>query len=109
MREEVHLTDCMRYDPLEMLLRCGIVSKSKLIEGHRRMLFTGSGLLRKHLSKEFVKSVSRHLCKSCAKAKIEALIPPNRPRYTAGQQVFGEGYFRLLGQLLSGALLIHRN
>ena len=34
------------------------------------MLFTGSGLSRKHLSKKFVKSVSRYLCKSCAKAKI---------------------------------------
>ena len=34
------------------------------------MLFPGSGLLRQHLGKKFVKSVSRHLCKSYAKAKI---------------------------------------
>ena len=34
------------------------------------MLFTGSGLSRKHLSIKFVKSVSRYLCKSCVKAKI---------------------------------------
>ena len=34
------------------------------------MLFTGSGLSRKHLNKRFTKSVSRHLCKACAKAKI---------------------------------------
>ena len=39
-REKVHLTDSMRHDLLEMLLlRCGHVSKSKLLEGHRHMLY----------------------------------------------------------------------
>ena len=34
--DEVHLSDSMHSDPLEMLhLRCGHVSKSKLLEGHR--------------------------------------------------------------------------
>ena len=50
--DEVHLSDSLHSDPLEMLhLRCGHVSKSKLLEGHSHMLFTGSGLSRKHLSK----------------------------------------------------------
>ena len=71
-REEVYVTDSMDHDPLEMPhLRCVHVSKSKLLEGHRHMLFTESGLSHKHLSKKFVKSVSRHLCKLCPKkAKI---------------------------------------
>ena len=69
---EAHLSDNMHDDPLDLLHeRCGHFSKSKLLEAHKHMLFTGSGLSRKHLSKSFNKSVKqKHLCKSCAKAKI---------------------------------------
>ena len=58
----------MHNDPLEMLhLRCGLVSK---LEGHRHMLFTGSGFSQDHLSKKVVKSVAIYLCKLYANAKI---------------------------------------
>ena len=68
---EVHLSDNMRTDPVELLHeRCGHFSKIKLIEAHKHLLFTGSGLGRRHLSKKFHRFVKRHLCKSCAKAKI---------------------------------------
>ena len=68
---EVHLSDDMRTDPVELLHeRCGHFSKIKLIEAHKHLLFTGSGLGRRHLSKKFHRFVKRHLCKSCAKAKI---------------------------------------
>ena len=70
LSDEVLLSDHVNCNPLELLhLRCH-VSKSKLLEAHCHMLFTGSGLSRKHLSKRFTKSVSGHLCKSCAKEKI---------------------------------------
>ena len=64
--DEVHLTDSMHNDPLETLLFYNLDT----LEGHRRMLLIGSGISRKRLSMKFVKSVSRHLCKACAKAKI---------------------------------------
>ena len=69
--EEVHLSDSMNFDPLDLLHeRCGHYSKSKLLEGFKHMLFTGSGLTRAHLSKSFSKKLRGHLCKSCAKGKI---------------------------------------
>ena len=68
--DEVHLSDGLHSDPLEITLALWS-RESKLLEGHRHMLFTGSGLSQKYLiSKKFVKSVSRYLFKSCAKAKI---------------------------------------
>ena len=71
LSDEVLLSDHVTCNPLELLhLCCGHVSKSKLLEAHRHMVFTGSGLSRQHLSKRFTKSMSGHLCKSCAKAKI---------------------------------------
>ena len=71
LSDEVLLSDQVNCDPLELLhLRFGHVSKSKLLEAHRHILFTGSGLSRKHLSERFTKSVSGHLCISCAKTKI---------------------------------------
>jgi hypothetical protein len=49
----VFLSDKIDVDPLEMLhLRCGHVSKVKLLEAFRNRLFTGSGLQRRHLSKK---------------------------------------------------------
>ena len=43
--EEVHLSDSMNVDPLDLLHeRCGHCSKSKLLQGFKHMLFTGSGL-----------------------------------------------------------------
>ena len=69
--EEVHLSDRTDADPLELLhKRCGHFSKSKLLEAFRNMLFVGSGLNRRHLSKKARRYWKRHLCKSCAKAKI---------------------------------------
>ena len=69
--EEVHLSDRTDADPLELLhQRCGHFSKGKLLEAFRNMLFTGSGLNRRHLSKKARRFWKRHLCKSCAKAKI---------------------------------------
>ena len=54
--DEVRLNDNIHNSPLEMLhLRCGHVSKSKMLEGYRNMLFTGSGLSRRLFSKKFVK------------------------------------------------------
>ena len=59
--DEVLLSDKVQMDPIELLhLRCGHVSKSKLLEGFKHMLFTGSGLSRQHLSKKYAKSVSAH-------------------------------------------------
>ena len=50
------------------------------------MLLTGSGLSRQHRSKRYAKSVSTHLCKSCAKAKItRRSFHPSNPEDT--QQV----------------------
>ena len=47
------------------------------------MLFTVSGLSRQHLSKQYVKSVSVHMCKSCAKAKItRRSFHPSNPEDT---------------------------
>ena len=70
-QDEVMLSDDIHVNRLELLhQRCGHVSKAKLLEGHRHMLFCGSGLTRHHLSKRYMKSELRHLCKSCAKAKI---------------------------------------
>ena len=44
---------------------------SKLIEGFRHMLCTGSGSTRSHLSKGFFNRVkNRHICKVCAKARV---------------------------------------
>jgi hypothetical protein len=64
--EEVHLSDDMHTDPVELLHeRCGHYNKHKLIEAQKHMLFTGSGLGRRHLSKKFERYVKRHLCKSC--------------------------------------------
>ena len=55
--EEVHLSDSMNVDPLDLLHeRCGHYSKSKLLEGFKHMLFTGSGLTHAHLSKSFSKN-----------------------------------------------------
>ena len=69
--EKVHLTDKYYADPLDLLHEiCGHFSKVKLLEAFKHMLFTGSGLERRHLTKQYKKSISRHLCKSCAKAKI---------------------------------------
>jgi hypothetical protein len=69
--EEVHFSDNMDADPVDLLHdRCGHFSKVKLLEAHRHMLFTGSGLSRRHLSKKSWRYVKRHLCKSCARAKI---------------------------------------
>ena len=45
-------------------------SKVKHLEAFKHMMFTGSGLERRHLTKQYKESISRHLCKSCAKAKI---------------------------------------
>ena len=51
--EQVLLSDKIEIDPLELLhMRCGHVSKSKLLEAFRNCLVTGSGLQRKHLSKK---------------------------------------------------------
>ena len=51
---EVHLSDNMHTNPVELLHeRYGHISKQKLIEAHKRTLFTGSGLGRRHLSKKF--------------------------------------------------------
>ena len=68
---EVHLSDNMETDPVELLHdRCGHFSVDKLIEAHKHLLFTGSGLTRRHLTKKYKRFIKRHLCKSCAKAKI---------------------------------------
>ena len=43
--DKVFLSDKVQMDPIELLhLRYGHVSKSKLLEGFKHMLFTGSGL-----------------------------------------------------------------
>ena len=69
--EEVHLTGKCHADPLGLLQeRCGHFSKVKLSEAFKHMLFTGSGLVRRYLTRGYKKTISRHLCKSCAKAKI---------------------------------------
>ena len=53
--DEVLLLDQVNCNPLVLLhLCCGHhVSKSKLLQAHRHMLFTGSGFSRKHLRKRF--------------------------------------------------------
>ena len=52
LENEVLLSHKLHDDPLDILhMRGGHVSKSKLIEGFRDMLFTGSGYSRSHLSK----------------------------------------------------------
>jgi hypothetical protein len=48
----------------------GCCSECKLIEGHRRRLFTGSGLSREHLSKKAEKQAQNFVCQFCAKAKM---------------------------------------
>ncbi len=59
--EEVHFSDNMDADPVDLLHdRCGHFSKVKLLEAHRHMLFTGSGLSRRHLSKKSWRYVKRH-------------------------------------------------
>ena len=64
--DEVYLTDSTHIKPLEMLyILCGHLSKSKLLVGHRHMFFTGIELSWKHLSKKFVKSVSRNSVRQC--------------------------------------------
>jgi hypothetical protein len=50
--------------------RMGCCAECKLIEGHRRRLFTGSGLTREHLSKKAGKQAKNYLCPFCAKAKM---------------------------------------
>ena len=71
--EEFHLTNKYYADPLDLLHeRCGHFSKVKLLEAFKHMLFTGSGLERRHLPKQYKRSISRHLCKSRAKAKSHA-------------------------------------
>jgi hypothetical protein len=68
---EVHLSDKPVTDPFTLLhSRCGHVSKSVLIQGYRQMLFTGSRLRQHHMTKRYLKEISRGLCKPCAKAKI---------------------------------------
>ena len=65
------MLDNMHTNPVELLHeRYGHFSNQKLIRAHKHILFSGSGLERPHLSKKFRRSVKRHLCKSCAKAKI---------------------------------------
>ena len=55
--EEVHLFDSINIDTLDLLHeRCGHYSKSKLLEGFKHMMLTGSGLTRAHLSKSFSRS-----------------------------------------------------
>ena len=70
--EEVHLSDNMNVDPLDLLHeRCGHYSESTLLEGFNHMLFTGSRLTRAHLSKSFFKKLrGQLLCKSCAIGKV---------------------------------------
>lgn len=68
---EVLLSDQKNLDKLELLhQRTGHVSMPKLLEGYRLRLFEGSGLKREHLSNKHKKECKRHLCSSCAKAKI---------------------------------------
>jgi len=69
--DEVNFLDDMGVDRIDQLhFRTGHVSKPKLLEGYRHMLFTGSGLNRNHLSKSAKKRIDKWLCKSCARAKI---------------------------------------
>jgi hypothetical protein len=48
----------------------GCCAEGKLIEGHKRRLFTGSGLTREHLSKKAGKAAENFVCQFCAKAKM---------------------------------------
>ena len=44
--DDVHLSDNTNFDSLDLLHEiCGYYSKSKLLEGFKHMLFTGSGLI----------------------------------------------------------------
>ena len=64
----------MHGDPLDLLHeRCGHFSKPKLLEAHRHMLFTGTGLSRKHLSKTYQKELKAN---PALKAS-STIIPPN--------------------------------
>ena len=45
-------------------------AKTKLLEGFKVMLFTGSGLNRAQLSKSFFKELRGHLCRFRAKGKV---------------------------------------
>ena len=66
---EVNLSDRTGEDELELLhRRMGHFNKGALTEAHRRMLFTGSNLQRKHLSKTALKKSC--LCSICARSKI---------------------------------------
>jgi hypothetical protein len=86
--EEVHFSDNMDAYPADLLHdRRGHFSKVNLLEAHRHMLFTGSGLSRRHLSKKSWQYVKRHLCKkSCARAKITRTLfnasEPDEPQAT---------------------------
>jgi hypothetical protein len=67
-KSEINLSDNMGVEPMTLLHGCA--SQSKLTEGHRLRLFTGSGLTRSHLSKSARKRAQKTLCKWCAKAKM---------------------------------------
>ena len=53
--DDMMISDDMQVNRLELLhQRCGHVSKCKLLEAHRHMLFCGSGLTRQHLSRRYM-------------------------------------------------------
>ena len=61
-QRKVHLSDLLYQ-------RCGHFSKPKIFEAYKHMmLFTGRELESWQLTKRYIKSISRHICKSCADA-----------------------------------------
>jgi len=80
-----NLSDKMDVDELDLLHdRAGHFNNGALIEGHKRLLFTGSGLKAQHLRRK----VKRCLCSWCARAKITRVS--FRPREEPRSTVFGE-------------------
>ena len=72
-------------DELELLHdRSGHFNHGALIEGHKRMLFTGSGLKPKHLRQK----IKKCLCGWCARAKITRVS--FQPRDEPSSTIFGE-------------------
>jgi hypothetical protein len=68
---EVLFSDDMGEDPIELLHRRAVhFSRSVLVEAYRRQAISGTKLGMKHLSKSFVKSLSKCLCRWCAVSKI---------------------------------------
>ena len=71
MCTEVMLSDNVGINPLELIhMRTAHCAEGILIEGFKRMMFTGSGLTRSDITKKAARERKKHLCRGCALGKI---------------------------------------